>query len=179
MPQPRVTIVQPATSKQGTPAPAQPPQMTPYTPPATMPVYTSPAQSATPKVQPAQPQKPIQPKPSNQPVLDPNAPWGVLTFSNGTEIRLSGERAVIGRVDHDLGADVNPQVDLSKMQGADTVSRIHAVIEHIGSAYTLTDLNSTNATRINGKRLEPDKATPIQEGETLAFGKVSCTFKKV
>jgi pSer/pThr/pTyr-binding forkhead associated (FHA) protein len=65
------------------------------------------------------------------------------------------------------------------MQGADTVSRIHATLEHIGSAYTLTDLNSTNSTRINSKRLEPDKATPINDGDTLHFGKVTCTFKKV
>jgi len=65
------------------------------------------------------------------------------------------------------------------MQGADTVSRIHAVLEHIGSAYTLTDLNSTNATRVNSKRLQPDKATPINSGDTLQFGKITCTFEKL
>ncbi|HBE24382.1 MAG TPA: forkhead-associated protein, partial [Ktedonobacter sp.] len=43
---------------------------------------------------------------------------------------------------------------------------------------TLTDLNSTNATRLNGKRLEPDKATPMNDGDALSFGKVACTFKK-
>ena len=32
--------------------------------------------------------------------------------------------------------------------------------------------------RINGKRLEPDKATPINDGDKLSFGKVTCTFKK-
>jgi len=64
------------------------------------------------------------------------------------------------------------------MQGADTVSRIHAQIEHIGSEFTVTDLNSTNATRLNGKRLEPDKATPLNDGDTLVFGKVQSTFKK-
>jgi pSer/pThr/pTyr-binding forkhead associated (FHA) protein len=65
------------------------------------------------------------------------------------------------------------------MPGADTVSRIHASLEHIGSTYTLTDLNSTNATRINNKRLEPDKATPISNGDTLQFGKITCTFEKM
>jgi pSer/pThr/pTyr-binding forkhead associated (FHA) protein len=42
----------------------------------------------------------------------------------------------------------------------------------------VTDLNSTNSTRINGKRLEPDKATPVKDGDKLTFGKVTCTFKK-
>jgi pSer/pThr/pTyr-binding forkhead associated (FHA) protein len=103
--------------------------------------------------------------------------WGVLTFSDGQQIQLSGERAVVGRHDHDLDG-VPPEVDLGQMQGADTVSRMHALLEHIGSTYTLTDLNSTNATRINGKRLEPDKAAPINDGDTLQFGKIICTFSK-
>jgi len=105
-------------------------------------------------------------------------PWGSLTFSDGQQIQLTSERAVVGRYDHDLGG-VPPEVDLGQMQGADTVSRIHASLEHIGSAYTLTDLNSTNATRINNKRLEPDKATPINDEDALQFGKITCTFKKV
>jgi len=121
--------------------------------------------------------KPILPKQANQTALDPNAVWGMLTFSDGQEVKLSGERALVGRADHDIGG-LTPEVDLSNMQGSDTVSRIHATIEHIGSTYTLTDLNSTNSTRINGKRLEPDKATPIKDGDTLHFGKVTCTFKK-
>ncbi|TMD67162.1 MAG: FHA domain-containing protein [Chloroflexi bacterium] len=44
--------------------------------------------------------------------------------------------------------------------------------------HTLTDLNSTNSTRLNGKRLEPDKPAPINDGDAIAFGKVTCTFKK-
>ena len=116
-------------------------------------------------------------RPSSEPTFDPNATWGYLTFSDGKQVKLVGERATVGRYDHDLGG-INPEVDLASMQGAETVSRIHAALEHIGSTYTLTDLNSTNATRINGKRLEPDKPSPINDGDTLTFGKVTCTFKK-
>lgn len=105
-------------------------------------------------------------------------PWGTLTFSNGQQIQLSGERAAVGRYDHDLGG-VQPEVDLSKFDGADTASRLHAVIERNGNSYTLTDLNSTNSTRINGKRLEPDTSTPINDGDDLQFGKITCTFKKL
>jgi pSer/pThr/pTyr-binding forkhead associated (FHA) protein len=110
------------------------------------------------------------------PVVEANVPWGALVFENEQRVQLSGERALVGRYDHDLGG-IRPEVDLSEKQGADTVSRIHAALEHIGGAYTLTDLNSTNATRINNKRLEPDKPTPINDGDTLQFGKVTCTFK--
>jgi pSer/pThr/pTyr-binding forkhead associated (FHA) protein len=111
-------------------------------------------------------------------VSDPNAPWGTLVFADGTQVSLVGERVVVGRYDHDLD-EVKPEVDLSKIQGADTVSRVHASLQHVGSTYTLTDLRSTNATRLNGQRLEPDKPTPINDGDTLSFGKVTCTFKKI
>jgi pSer/pThr/pTyr-binding forkhead associated (FHA) protein len=121
--------------------------------------------------------QPIKARPASQPATAPTTLWGKLIFSDGKEVLLSGERALVGRADHDV-SEINPEVDLSSMDGADTTSRIHATIEHIGSTYTVTDLNSTNSTRINGKRLEPDKATPISDGDKLTFGKVTCTFKK-
>ncbi len=174
---PVVTLI-PGAPKQDTPAaPKQPPK-----PPT--PVYTPPAQPPTvqttvsPTSQTIPARKPIVAKPSSQPTPNPVAPWGKLIFSDGKEVQLAGERALVGRSDHDIGG-INPEVDLSAMEGADTTSRIHATIEHIGSSYTVTDLNSTNSTRINGKRVEPDKATPIKDGDNLAFGKVTCTFKKL
>jgi pSer/pThr/pTyr-binding forkhead associated (FHA) protein len=118
----------------------------------------------------------IEARPVSQPV-DTNAVWGTVTFEDGSEVQLRSERAIVGRADHDLGGEP-PDVDLSQKKGSDTVSRIHAVIEHIGSTYTLTDLNSTNATKLNGKRIEPDKSTPLNDGDTLLFGKVTATFKK-
>ncbi len=177
MPKPSVTII-PGTPKPETPAaPKQPPR--PQTP-----VYTPPAQPPTvqtgvsPASQTIPARKPIVAKPSSQPAVNPTIPWGKLIFSDGKEVQLAGERALVGRSDHDIGG-INPEVDLSGIEGADTTSRIHATIEHIGSTYTVTDLNSTNSTRINGKRLEPDKATPVNDGDKLSFGKVACTFKKV
>ncbi len=160
-PQPKVTMI-PNTPKQETPTapPQQRPQVQYYTP-STQQSGAS-AQSA---------------QPAAKPVSSTN-PWGTLTFSNGYQVQLTGEQALVGRYDHDLGGD-KPAVDLSGQQGADTTSRIHAVIEHVGSTCTLTDLNSTNATRINNKRLEADKPTPINDGDTISFGKVTCTFKKM
>src|SRR5436189_833796 len=175
-PKPSVTYIPGNPKPDTTTAPKQPPR-----PPT--PVYTPPAQPPTiqtgvsPSSQTIPAKKPIKAKPASQPASTPTAPWGKLIFSDGKEVQLSGERALVGRSDHDVGS-INPEVDLSNLEGADTTSRIHATIEHIGSTYTVTDLNSTNSTRINGKRLEPDKATPINDGDKLSFGKVTCTFKK-
>ncbi|GCE19291.1 FHA domain-containing protein [Dictyobacter kobayashii] len=178
-PQPKVTMV-PSTPHQTPPPPQKPrPQKQYYIPSnpdaakaeqdtLTQPTLPSTASQAIGQ----QPTLPAQP-------AQLSGPWGALTFgNNGQQILLSGERAAVGRYDHDLGG-VQPEVDLSKFDGADTVSRLHAAIERSGDSYTLTDLNSTNSTRINGKRLEPDNPTPINDGDTLQFGKITCTFKKI
>jgi hypothetical protein len=178
VPKPTVTFI-PAAS-QGTAADAAAPTVA-QTPPAatpaseTIPVYQPRTPPAVPP--PPGPPQPIKARPLARPVSDPDAPWGRLIFQDGRDLPLVGERLVVGRYDHDLGG-LKPDIDLSAMEQADTVSRVHAVLEHIGSTFTLTDLNSTNSTRVNGRRLEPDRATPISDGDTLHFGKVSCTFKK-
>jgi len=165
VPQPKVTLV-PGTEKKESAAsqPQQPPKV----------YYTPSAQSQqAEQTMPATPPQPSQPKAASM-----NTAWATLIFSNGNRMQLTGERAVVGRYDNDLGG-IQPDVDLAKMQSADTISRVHAALEHVGSTYTLTDLNSTNATRINNKRLEPDTPTAINDGDTLQFGKVTCTFKKL
>jgi hypothetical protein len=175
MPQPSITLI-PGTAKPQPPAPAKQPQVPTYTPSVQSQQATSKPQTPQTPASPPSP-KPIVAKPVSQPAFDPNATWGNLAFSDGSTVKLSGERVLVGRYDHDLGG-LNPEVDLNAMPGSDTVSRIHATIEHIGSSYTVTDLNSTNYTRLNGKRLEPDKATSLNDGDTLQFGKVTGTFKK-
>ena len=172
VPQPSVTLV-PGKSRPATPP--QPPKAPPvpvYIPPKPV---QPPTVAATPQTPP--PSQTIKARPASGPTSDANMPWGTLTFTNGDSVTLTGERVLIGRYDHDLGG-VQPEVDLGTIEGADTVSRGHATLEHIGSTYQLTDLNSTNFSRVNGKRLEPSVPTPINDGDTLQFGKIQCTFKK-
>ncbi len=174
MPQPSITLV-----------PGKPRPQMPVTPPLAppVPVYIPPKPVQLPTVaakpQPAGPPAPtIKARPVSQPLTNQDSPWGTLIFSAGADFALSGERVLIGRYDHDLGG-VQPEVDLGTMEHADTVSRGHAMLEHFGSMYQLTDLNSTNLTRINGKRLDANVPTPISDGDTLQFGKITSTFKKV
>lgn len=174
VPQPSVTLV-PGTAK------PTPPRQPPKTPP--VPVYIPPRPVLPPTVAagpqtPAPPSQTIKARPASQPASDPHVPWGALTFSDGTVVTLTGERVLVGRYDHDLGG-VQPEVDLGIMEGADTVSRGHATLEHIGSTYQLIDLNSTNFSRVNSKRLEPNVPTPINDGDTLQFGRIQCTFKRL
>ena len=175
-PQPTVTYVPGSPKPDTTTVPKQPPrpQAPVYTPPTQPPTIQT---GVSPSSQTMPARKPIIAKPASQPATSLTTSWGKLIFTDGKEVQLSSERALVGRSDHDV-SEINPEVDLSGLEGADTTSRIHATIEHIGSAYTVTDLNSTNSTRINGKRLEPDKATPVNDGDKLSFGKVTCTFKK-
>jgi FHA domain/Double zinc ribbon len=188
VPQPTITYI-PGSSKPPAPPPSpKRPKAPVYTPPAQSVQPTQPAQpAAQPTVQsdvspgaqtlPA-PRQPIKARATSEPAASASVTWGKLIFGSEKEVMLSGEQMLIGRADHDVQG-VNPDIDLSDLPGADTTSRIHATIEHVGSLYTITDLNSTNATRINGKRVEPDKATAINDGDTLRFGKVTCTFKKL
>ena len=50
---------------------------------------------------------------------------------------------------------------------SDTVSRIHARIERVSDTYYLTDLFSTNGTFLDGRRLEPNHASPIPPGAEI------------
>ena len=50
---------------------------------------------------------------------------------------------------------------------SDTVSRIHARIERVSDTYYLTDLFSTNGTFLDGRKLEPNHASPIPPGAEI------------
>jgi pSer/pThr/pTyr-binding forkhead associated (FHA) protein len=185
LPQPKVTYTPSTEPKKDKPVPPPRPEKQYYIPSSQAQTGTPPGTPQTPPthqqatrgaVPPPAPAHPLQ---LNQTPTPASAtPWATLRFNDGKQIEVSAEHAVVGRYDHDLGG-LQPDVDLSDIQGADTVSRVHAALEHVGAAYTLTDLNSTNATRINNKRLEPDQATPVNDGDTLQFGKLTCTFKKL
>lgn len=60
-----------------------------------------------------------------------------------------------------------------------SISRYHAKIEKEEEHYFLTDLNSTNGTFINGKRINSNKRTEIILNDKITFAKIDYIFNKI
>jgi pSer/pThr/pTyr-binding forkhead associated (FHA) protein len=96
---------------------------------------------------------------------------------DGTAISLpaTGNELVVGREDPVSG--IHPDIDLTPHGGeAGGVSRRHALIQEQNGQWMLTDLDSTNYTRIDGNRLAPDTPTPLRGGSRVQFGRVEFEF---
>ena len=79
----------------------------------------------------------------------------------GTEHALAKEETLIGR---------NPTTDITLLD--EGISREHALVllDEEASIFTIEDLQSTNGTRVNGKRVRSAELAPgdqIQIGRTL------------
>ena len=57
------------------------------------------------------------------------------------------------------------------------VSRLHAKIEQDEEEYFVTDLNSTNGTKINGLLLEANERKQIRIGDELDFAGIGFRFQ--
>ena len=84
-----------------------------------------------------------------------------------TEIDIRGE-ALIGRPDATRG--IHPEIDLRL---DDAVSRRHAKIFMRGDHYVLTDLNSTNGTRLNGQWVQAESEAPLKAGDEIEVGELT------
>ncbi len=107
----------------------------------------------------------------------PGRPRLVL-FDGKHEFLLPTQKSeiIIGR--EDPVSHIFPEVDLTSYGGeAGGVSRQHARMNVSQNQWTITDLNSTNHTRVNGNRLEPDTPTPIEDGAQLQFGRIAAVFR--
>jgi hypothetical protein len=70
-----------------------------------------------------------------------------------------------------------PGLDLSFYDRDGYVSRNHARIDAAGNSYMLTDLGSTNGTKLNGVRLSPHVSAPLHNGDNIQLGSVILQFK--
>ena len=64
-------------------------------------------------------------------------------------------------------------------EGAAVVSASHAILEHVGTTWFLSDLGSRNGTMLNDVRLAPDTRTPIATGAVIKFGDSGPQFRVV
>ena len=101
----------------------------------------------------------------------------VLAAADGTRMDVPAkEEVVVGR--EDPVSEVFPDMDLTDLNGMDNgVSRKHAIIHRAGTQYTLEDLDSTNGTYINKKRIQSRVPEPFTAGDEIKFGKLTLTVQ--
>jgi serine/threonine protein kinase len=68
-----------------------------------------------------------------------------------------------------IGRDTGNDIVIPVQQ----VSRRHAQMQCDQAGYRITDNHSTNGTSINGRRIPPQQASPIQPGDVLGIGPVT------
>ena len=82
----------------------------------------------------------------------------------GSRHRLSGEQTLIGR---------NPTTDITLLD--ESISREHAIVswDEGEERWVLEDLQSTNGTKLNGKRVRSAQLSP---GDEIQIGHTRFTF---
>ncbi len=162
----------------GTPAQAAPPvNVAPPTeaPAAAVfaPLETAVSEPAREALPPPVPVVPAEPAPVAATASAPH-----LVMDEGKDLLLPTDKPeiIVGREDPISG--IFPEIDLTPYGGeTGGVSRQHARLNYSAGQWTVTDLNSTNYTRVDGAKLEPNVATPLNDGARLQFGRVAMTFK--
>lgn len=82
-----------------------------------------------------------------------------------------------------LSIDRNPYIVGKKCERVNgvlknsSVSRIHASIRQANGRFFLSDMNSTNGTFINGRRLELNETVALEDGDKVGFGGTVLLFR--
>jgi hypothetical protein len=179
---PAAAPVETAQAPAPTPAPDVPPPA-PEAAVAPLEVATAPPEPVAPAAEPVVPlpvnvPAPEPPPPPPAPPLSAAAPRLVLD-ENGKELPLPTDKAeiIVGREDPISG--IFPEIDLTPYGGeGGGVSRQHARISRTNGQWTITDLNSTNYTRVDGNKLDPSLPAPIKDGARIQFGRIAATFRE-
>jgi pSer/pThr/pTyr-binding forkhead associated (FHA) protein len=97
----------------------------------------------------------------------------------GLRVVTTGETlSLIGRENFTLGRTIEgqavvPDVDLSVYEAYDLgVSRMHAEVHLATDGVYLTDLESSNGTLVNGKRLDALAPKSVRHGDILQLGRL-------
>jgi len=124
------------------------------------------------------PPAPVSVVPSTAEPTPTAAPAPRLVMDEGNDLLLPTDKPeiIVGREDPISG--IFPEIDLTPYGGeTGGVSRQHARLNYNAGQWTVTDLNSTNYTRVDGAKIEPNVATALKDGVRLQFGRVAMTFK--
>src|SRR6478735_12537287 len=106
----------------------------------------------------------------------PGSPVNVLHMSSHLEvwkpsgrelIPLSGQRLTLGKA----------STNAVPLEHDETVSRLHAVLENLGFAWSIRDLGSRNGTYLNGDRITAERV--LRSGDEVRLGKTRVLFWEV
>lgn len=79
------------------------------------------------------------------------------------------EHHIVGRYDESSNNFV--QIDLNPFDARKNgISRLHARLMHIGEQWMIEDLQSSNGTRINGRKLQFGQRYVVRNGDQIQFG---------
>ena len=82
-------------------------------------------------------------------------------------ITLGGERVTVGK----------SSTNLVSLDHDSTVSRVHAVLENLGYAWSIRDVGSRNGTYLNGEKISAERV--LRSGDELRVGKSRLVFWEV
>jgi len=118
----------------------------------------------------------IQPPPKSpaSPPVQPtvvDAAVSLHMVDSGQVVQLTGQTEfTLGRVSD--GQPILPDVDLSHYEAySQGVSRLHAAMKISNNRVVITDLGSSNGTRVNGQKIVPHVDYPLNHGDMIALGK--------
>ncbi len=106
------------------------------------------------------------------PYLIKDASISLIVLSTGKVIPLPKQEEIkLGRVSPDQPSE--PDIDLTPYHAYEAgVSRIHISISFADNQVMVTDLGSTNGTRINGMRIASHISYPVRSSDVLTLGKL-------
>ena len=114
--------------------------------------------------------------PTPAPVAAPAQPHLVVEASGATFDLVGKAVVVLGR--EDIPSNSFPDWDLTPYGAEDGgVSRLHAKLTASGDVWSIEDLESTNFTFINRKRIPAKTPTPLNDGDEIRLGRVGLLFK--
>jgi pSer/pThr/pTyr-binding forkhead associated (FHA) protein len=92
-------------------------------------------------------------------------------IDSGQIVNLSGQNEFsVGRISE--GQPILPDIDLSQYEAySQGVSRLHASLKVNAQRLYITDLGSSNGTRVNGQKIMAHVDYPLNHGDVIALGK--------
>lgn len=101
-----------------------------------------------------------------------DAAVSLYLVDSGQILHLAGRTEfTLGRVAD--GQPILPDVDLSPYEAyTQGVSRLHSCLKIINQRVVITDLGSSNGTRVNGQKIMPHIDYPLNHGDVVALGKL-------